>query len=240
MEIYIGSARHDENGKYVGGKAGDQKQTSSTFDTKGEVSIQSLASFIGSKKWYIVRAKTVANAKALASAMKTACNNANVGYNQNSRLEIVTYGVDAKYPVNSDCSSLVRACVIKATGKDPGNFITSNEPAILKNTGLFDAAVIYTSASIIYEGDILVTQGKGHTGICVEGNARDVSSLFYPRYLGSTSSIVTALQGVGEKDVTLAHRQKIALANGITNYKGTAAQNLKLLSLVKNGILVKA
>lgn len=36
MAIIIGSARIDERGKASGGKAGDQKQTSGTYDTKGK------------------------------------------------------------------------------------------------------------------------------------------------------------------------------------------------------------
>ena len=40
MSIIIGSARVDEKGTYSGGASGDQKQTSSTNDTKGEVSMK--------------------------------------------------------------------------------------------------------------------------------------------------------------------------------------------------------
>ena len=43
----IGSARCDEYGRYSGGSAGDQKQTTKP-DYKGEVSMQTLSSFIGS------------------------------------------------------------------------------------------------------------------------------------------------------------------------------------------------
>ena len=39
MKMIIGSARHDENGKYIGGKAGDQAQKRAD-DYKGECSLQ--------------------------------------------------------------------------------------------------------------------------------------------------------------------------------------------------------
>nr|DAK71913.1 MAG TPA: invasion associated secreted endopeptidase [Caudoviricetes sp.] len=63
---------------------------------------------------------------------------------------------------------------------------------------------------------------------------------YYPRYKGFSISIVDALKAVGAKDVTLSHRKKIAKANDITNYKGTASQNLKMLKLLKKGKLIKA
>ena len=40
-------------------------------------------------------------------------------------------------------------------------------------------------------------------------------------------------------DSTYANRKQIAIRNGITDYSGTAEQNLKLLDLLKNGKLIK-
>ena len=37
----------------------------------------------------------------------------------------------------------------------------------------------------------------------------------------------------------MAARKEIAAANGINNYKGTAAQNTKMLNMMKSGDLVK-
>lgn len=39
------------------------------------------------------------------------------------------------------------------------------------------------------------------------------------------------------KDTSFSNRTKIAVANGITNYTGTAAQNTTLLTLLKTGKL---
>ena len=67
------------------------------------------------------------------------------------------------------------------------------------------------------------------------------SSKYYPKYTGATNtSIISGLAGVGEKDTSYAHRAKIAAANNISNYHGTAAQNLYMLELLKQGKLIKA
>lgn len=62
---------------------------------------------------------------------------------------------------------------------------------------------------------------------------------YYPKYSGNTSSIVTALNAVGEADTSKNHRKQIAAANGIANYSGTAAQNTTLLNLLKKGKLLR-
>lgn len=61
---------------------------------------------------------------------------------------------------------------------------------------------------------------------------------YYPRYFGTSGSIVTALNTVGVAS-SFSNRKKIAKANGITAYLGTAAQNIKLLNLLKQGKLIK-
>jgi hypothetical protein len=40
-------------------------------------------------------------------------------------------------------------------------------------------------------------------------------------------------------NITKSYRKNIAAANGIKNYTGTAAENTKLLNLLKNGKLIK-
>lgn len=168
MSLIIGSARQDERGKYSGGKAGDQ--------TGREVSTQ--AYYRHSKGWYVLRAKNVSHANALASAMQQACNNNNIGYDQSNRGGVITqikkYGALNKIAVKTecDCSSLVRACIIQACGKDVGNFTTSNEASVLANSGLFESKKAVDSSTVLYNGDILVTKTKGHTVIVTSGNAR--------------------------------------------------------------------
>lgn len=170
---YIGSARIDERGKISGGKAGDQKQ-SSVPDYTGEVSQQKF--YIHKKGWYILRPKSLEIASRIANAMITACNNPHLGYNQNNRLGIIKYGTSSNVNTECDCSSLVRECVKEATGKDPGNFNTSNEVAALMKTGLFDL-IEYRNTMPLYAGDILVTKTKGHTGIVTKGDKSNIETV---------------------------------------------------------------
>ena len=56
--------------------------------------------------------------------------------------------------------------------------------------------------------------------------------------LNTNTSIVDALKATGA-DSSMAARKEIAAANGIKNYKSTAAQNTKMLNMMKSGDLVK-
>lgn len=169
-KIIIASARHDERGKYVGGTAGDQLQKTSN-DYSGEVSMQEFYEHY--KGWMVIRPKTYQLADSIASIMRVAANNKNIGYSQYcsrknpDRLDTVT-------PINVDCSKLIRDAVYMASRKDPGNFTTLNEISALNSTGLFEKAFKYknTTATPLYEGDILVTCTKGHTAAVVAGNDR--------------------------------------------------------------------
>lgn len=161
MGVMIGSARIDERGKISGGAVGDQKQTA-VPDYKGEVSQQ--AFYIHSKGWVVLRPRNTKQAQKIAEAMIRACNNPNLGYDQQGRLGVVQNGTQSKIPTECDCSSLVRQCVIEGTGKDPGNFNTSSEVSALLYTKLFDR-IAYRSPDGLRVGDILVTKTKGHTAI---------------------------------------------------------------------------
>ena len=61
---------------------------------------------------------------------------------------------------------------------------------------------------------------------------------YYKKYNGSTTSIVDALKAI-VVDSSKSNRTKIAKANGISNYTGTASQNTQLLNLLKQGKLKK-
>lgn len=61
---------------------------------------------------------------------------------------------------------------------------------------------------------------------------------YYARYFGTSTSFVDALKSL-KIGSSLANRKKIAKVNGITVYIGTAAQNTKLLNLLKKGKLIK-
>ena len=81
----------------------------------------------------------------------------------------------------------------------------------------------------------LAKQGKlkkaGASGSSSSGSS------YYAKF--SSTSIVDGLKSIGV-DSSMSNRKKIAAANGISNYTGTAAQNTKLCSLAKQGKLKKA
>lgn len=229
MAVIIGSARHDEHGNcYSGGKAGDQ--------TGQEVSTQNF--YNHSKGWNVLRAKDNKVAEKLAEAMQIACGNKNIGYDQSERYGIIKHGINTKVNTECDCSSLVRACIIYASGKDVGDFNTSNERSVILKSGLFKDVGSYEQGDTLYNGDILVTRTKGHTAIVVSG-AKKSKGKYYPKYTGNSNSIAEALKAVGEDDVSKEHRAEIAKKNGFSNFKFTSEENSKMLSLLKKGKLKK-
>ena len=229
MAVIIGSARHDEHGNcYSGGKSGDQ--------TGQEVSTQKF--YNHSKGWNVLRAKDNKVAEKLAEAMQIASDNKNIGYDQSERYGVIKHGINTKVKTECDCSSLVRACIIYASGKDVGDFNTSNERSVILKSGLFDDMGTYKVGDTLYNGDILVTRTKGHTAIVVSG-AKKCKTKYYPKYTGNSNSIVEALKSVGEDDVSKEHRAEIAKKNGFSNFKFTSEENTKMLSLLKKGKLKK-
>lgn len=168
MSVIIGSARSDERGKLTGGKAGDQ--------TGKEVSTQ--AFYMHSKGWNGFRAKNQATADKLAEAMKKACDNNNIGYDQNERLGVIKNGVESKVKTEADCSSLVRAC-LKYAGVEVPNFTTATAKKTILATGLFDQVSINSKADC-KKGDILCTKTKGHIVIVVEAPQATSSQNPYP------------------------------------------------------------
>ena len=238
MKMIIGSARHDENGKYIGGKAGDQAQKRAD-DYEGECSLQEF--YVHKYGWNCAIAKDPMIRLKLAERMRALCNNPNIGYDQDERAGILKAGIDTKKPTECDCGTAVRQCVKEATGKDPGTFNTANEKEALETTGLFN--FVSYNGQDLPTGTILISKKKGHTAIVVEGtiqSAKEPSVAYYGVYKGKGTSIVSALAAVGEKDTSFAHRKKIAAANGINGYQGTIAQNLKMVQLIKAGKLIKA
>ena len=73
-----------------------------------------------------------------------------------------------------------------------------------------------------------------NTSAAVPSNTSD----YYPKYNGTSTSISDALKSLGI-DNSKANRTIIANKNNIPNYKGTSAQNIQLLTLLKQGKLLK-
>lgn len=90
------------------------------------------------------------------------------------------------------------------------------------------------------DGMINVSRTPGSPGgwINPKDNAKVPTVAYYPKYKGSTVSIVTALNSL-KIDSSYTNRAKIAKANGIKLYVGTSSQNTKMLNLLKTGKLKK-
>lgn len=237
-KIIIGSARMGENGSVTGGKSGDQKQKTAE-DYSGEVSMQNF--YHHKKGWYILRWKDAAYAEECAKAMRRACNNVNIGYDQNQRTGILKHGTNTTTKTECDCSALVRQCIKEAAAVDPGNFTTLNEAEVLRKTGLFAEKIKYKSGTPLYNGDILVTCTKGHTVVVVSAlpRIRTVTNTnYFPQYFGKSASIVDALASLGV-NASKDNRRKIAAANGMNDYSGAYIENVALLERLKQGKLIK-
>ena len=162
MAVIIGSARHDENGRYHGGKAGDQ--------TGDEVAKQPW--YLHSKGWICIRAKEAEDREDIARDMEYIIENPNIGYDQDQNYTLYEaakpYGFNASKvltPCETDCARAVRVCVLYC-GIPCADFYTGNEVEALRATGKFDILtdIKYTTTSNnLMRGDILVTKTKGHT-----------------------------------------------------------------------------
>lgn len=65
-------------------------------------------------------------------------------------------------------------------------------------------------------------------------------SNYYPRYVGNSNNIDIVLKAIGVSDKYLGSwtcRKPIANNNGISNYTGSMAHNLKIIALAKSGKL---
>lgn len=72
------------------------------------------------------------------------------------------------------------------------------------------------------------------------GSSASVSSDYYPKYAGSSYGIDTVFAAIGVPETfrgSWKNRKTIAEVNGISNYTGTATQNMKLIGLAKSGKL---
>ena len=72
----------------------------------------------------------------------------------------------------------------------------------------------------------------------IKTNTSSSSASYYKKCASNHTSIVNALNSIGVNS-SFSNRSKIAKANGIKVYVGTASQNIKLLNLLKQGKLKK-
>lgn len=236
----------DENKTIKGGKAGDQ--------TGKEVCVRSYYKIGNVMLRYFDQ--NVAN-KAVEIAVKLANSNL-VGYDQGQRNTLYTqlsknnFDVD-KYIASgvkseTDCSAFIYAvwcCLVPSLRSNTNAPTTSTmrKKFIANGFKAYTDSKYLSSDKYLNVGDVLVNEGH-HVVMNISGNnvGGDTSSnaIYYPKYSGTSGSIITVLSSVGEKDTSYAHRTRIALANGVNDYKGTLLQNTLLVSLCKQGKLKKA
>lgn len=162
----VGSARIDEFGNATGGKSGDS--------TGREVALENY--YTHPLGWWVLRAKSITVAKKLAQAMKKACANDLIGYDQSNRESLYAAAMKVKFDPSkvtvaceTDCSALVRVCLAYA-GVMVGVFNTATEVSVIMKTGEFEK--LSCDPNDLYTGDILVTKKQGHTVIVTSGKAR--------------------------------------------------------------------
>lgn len=252
--VKIGHANGDKDGK-AGDSSGKEVLTAEWY----------VSSSNGPWK-YVIRAKDPAVAEKIATAMEQACANDNIGYSKTTRTTCYTQAKKVNWNLSkittkcdADCSSLVAVCV-NAAGITVSSFNTDSLFKTLKGTGKFEwfTTENYTGHVMnLKRGDIVVrpksqsTDGKsGHTFVvltngCKAGttSVETPSSEFYPPCAASCTTIKSGLSNIGV-DNSLEFRKLIAAANVATEsifvgYSGTAAQNTRMLEMLKQGILRK-
>lgn len=72
----------------------------------------------------------------------------------------------------------------------------------------------------------------------VKQNTNVSREIYFQVFNSSSCSIVDCLKSIGV-DSSFAYRKRIATKNGVANYRGSAPQNDKLVSLGKKGKLIK-
>lgn len=220
--VRVGSARIDENGKVMGGQAGDQ--------TGLEVAIEPW--YLHDKGWVIIRAKDANIRERIAICMEAACANNLIGYNQDGSWELYDkskqYGWDCSkvnVTANTDCSSLVRVCVAYALQRDIPWFSTANEAEVLYSTDEFEIIrepKCTESSAYQMRGDILCTTVQGHTVVVLDDGSKVECEII------STGNTTLCGTGIG----TAVAKQGMCIRNG-------ADITAKKLATIETGVAVE-
>lgn len=190
MSVKLASASIDENGKAIGGKAGDQ--------TGREVKVQNY--YDHSKGWRVFRPIDKDTAEKIAYDAEAAALNNKIGYDQGQRQTLYNaaekVGFDCAkvtMPCETDCSALVRVCLAYAGINVPTGFRTSNEGTYLLNSGRFielTQAKYRIGGEYLRRGDILCTKTQGHTVVVISNGKNGEAPLELPQYVEVTAKSV--------------------------------------------------
>lgn len=242
----IAHASIDEHNKTKGGETGNQ--------TGKEVCIRKWYD----KPWTIVlrhpskqiREKIAYVAETLASPPV----NQLIGYDQDNRNSLheaaKRHGYDLKDFIGAhelsetDCSAFA-TCVCLFAGIHELEY-TGNAPTTSTMKSTFERAGfevitnnrICGSDAYLAKGDILVKPGY-HTAIALDdGSMYNKTITVYPAYTGNSDSIVEALKEM-RINSSKVHRAKIYAKNFDDKYTYSAVQNMKMLSKLKAGTLIR-
>lgn len=168
-------------------------------------------------------------------------------------IQRASYGDDKAFDTDKDGGDKTK---LGSSGKDYFGIIRDTKPcAVLIETVFIDTASdlakVKTAAGQKKCGEAIakaVAEVRGLKKITTDSKPAATTAtstasgtnkkLYYKRYTGNSNSIVDALKSINV-DSSFAYRKKIAKANGISAYLGTAVQNTKLLVKLKAGTLIK-
>lgn len=176
MAIKIAHASLSEKGGTKNGNAGDQ--------TGKEVCIRTWYS----KPWqYVIRFKDASMREKVATAMEHACNNNNIGYDQNQRNTLLTKARGVGYDPSkvtekceTDCSALVSLACMYAGISESSLVVSGNSATTstlrsrLVNTGkveVFKTSKYTGSDNYLLRGDILLKEGS-HVVVAIENGSK--------------------------------------------------------------------
>ena len=120
--------------------------------------------------------------------------------------------------------------------------IDGMENSIEANTAVNKQLVheVKKTANTLSKGKTTTTKTTATTAKKTGSSSTKSSTYTYKtkKGLNTSTSIVDALKAIGVNS-SMENRKKIAKANGIKNYTGTASQNISLLNKLKKGTLKK-
>lgn len=242
----------DEHGNAIGGQAGDQ--------TGFEVYIRDW----WDKGWNrMIRCKSSLDGTKAVQIAKKLANSNLIGYDQGDRntlyraLKKYNFDVDryiaSGEKTECDCSSFLYAvycCLYRSLRSDANAPTTRTWPDFAKKHSdiftVFTASKFLRSDTNLRAGDLVDKTGSHIIMAC--GNANTTASCnakYYRACRTGYKSIVDALASVGERDTSLDHRRRIALANGIIKSLSpldrilTDKRNKQMRQLLEAGKLIK-
>lgn len=182
MAIWLAQASIDENGRIVGGQAGNQNGK--------ELNTREFYSSSSTPWLFVLRALDARVRAEVARQAEAGVRNAYIGYDQNERNTVLTQAKKVGWnlanittPCECDCSSFGAVCIICAVYRVLGNeagdyvynalFAGNNLPATMnmkqkgQNCSKYIEVLTYTGTGMLQNGDVLTR--SGHTVIVVSG-----------------------------------------------------------------------